>query len=136
MSSTAALSWSLWTSPDPRAALSGPAAGTDVRHSCPRGKLYQSTHISWQGLWHCHPASAIIRSRPVLQSPEVVLRRYETLMVARPDLEEPQLKALLDEISALIVREGGIVKSIDVWGMRRLEYPIEHEESGQYAVIN
>jgi len=64
------------------------------------------------------------------------LRRYETLMVARPNLEEPQLKALLDEISALIVREGGIVKSIDVWGMRRLEYPIEHEESGQYAVIN
>lgn len=64
------------------------------------------------------------------------MRRYETLMVARPNLEEPQLKALLDEISALIVREGGIVKSIDVWGMRRLEYPIEHEESGQYAVIN
>jgi small subunit ribosomal protein S6 len=64
------------------------------------------------------------------------LRRYETLMIARPDLEEPQLKALLDEISALIVREGGIVKSIDVWGARRLEYPIEHQESGQYAVIN
>jgi len=73
---------------------------------------------------------------PCIQSPEVVLRRYETLMIAKPDLEEPQLKALLDEISALIVREGGIVKSIDVWGTRRLEYPIEHQESGQYAVIN
>ena len=73
---------------------------------------------------------------PCFQSPEVVLRRYETLLIAKPDLEETQLKALLDDVSALIVREGGIAKSIDVWGMRRLEYPIKHEESGQYAVIN
>ena len=64
------------------------------------------------------------------------MRRYETLLIARPDLEEEQLKALLDDVSALVVREGGIVKSIDVWGMRRLEYPIKHEESGHYAVIN
>lgn len=64
------------------------------------------------------------------------MRRYETLLIARPDLEEPQLKALLDDVSALIVREGGLVKTVDVWGMRRLEYPIEHQDSGQYAVIN
>jgi small subunit ribosomal protein S6 len=70
------------------------------------------------------------------QSPEVVLRRYETLLIAKPDLEEPQLKALLDDVTALIIREGGVVKSVDVWGLRRLEYPIEHQESGHYAVIN
>lgn len=64
------------------------------------------------------------------------MRRYETLLIARPDLEEPQLKALIDDISALIVREGGHVKTVDVWGLRRLEYPIEHQESGHYAVIN
>lgn len=64
------------------------------------------------------------------------LRKYETLLIARPDLEEEQLKALLNEITALIVREGGVVKGTDVWGLRRLEYPIDHEESGQYAVLN
>lgn len=64
------------------------------------------------------------------------MRKYETLLIARPDLEEDQLKALLDEISDLIKREGGAVKGIDVWGLRRLEYPIEHEESGHYAVVN
>jgi small subunit ribosomal protein S6 len=64
------------------------------------------------------------------------LRRYETLLIARPDLEEPQLKALLDDVQGLIVRLGGIVKSVDVWGTRRLEYPIDHQESGQYAVLN
>jgi small subunit ribosomal protein S6 len=64
------------------------------------------------------------------------LRKYETLLIARPDLEEEQLKALLNEITALIVREGGVVQGTDVWGLRRLEYPIEHEDSGQYAVLN
>jgi len=64
------------------------------------------------------------------------LRRYETLLIASSDLEEPGLKALLDEVAALIVREGGLVKGIDVWGLRRLEYPIKHQDSGHYAVIN
>jgi small subunit ribosomal protein S6 len=64
------------------------------------------------------------------------LRKYETLMIASSDLEEPGLKALLDEVTGLIAREGGVVKSVDVWGLRRLEYPIKHQESGHYAVIN
>jgi small subunit ribosomal protein S6 len=64
------------------------------------------------------------------------LRKYETLMIASSDLEEPGLKALLDDVTALIVREGGVIKSVDVWGLRRLEYPINHQESGHYAVIN
>ncbi|HEY5526332.1 MAG TPA: 30S ribosomal protein S6 [Candidatus Anoxymicrobiaceae bacterium] len=64
------------------------------------------------------------------------MRKYETLMIASSDLEEPGLKALLDEVTGLIAREGGVVKSVDVWGLRRLEYPIKHQESGHYAVIN
>lgn len=64
------------------------------------------------------------------------MRKYETLLIARPGLEEDQLKALLDEIAGLIKREGGAVSGIDVWGLRRLEYPIDHEESGHYAVVN
>lgn len=63
------------------------------------------------------------------------MRKYETLLIVRPDLEEGQVKALLDEITALIVREGGTVNRVDDWGLRRLEYPIQHEESGHYAVF-
>ncbi len=63
------------------------------------------------------------------------MRKYETMLIARPDLEEEQLRALLDEISALISREGGKVTGVDVWGVRRLEFPIKHEQSGQYAVL-
>lgn len=64
------------------------------------------------------------------------MRKYETLVIARTDLGEDGLKSLLDEISAIIAREGGSVADIDIWGQRKLEYPIENEETGQYAVIN
>jgi small subunit ribosomal protein S6 len=64
------------------------------------------------------------------------LRKYETLLIIRPGLEEEQVKALLDDVSAVIAREGGSVSNVDLWGMRRLEYPIKREESGHYAVVN
>jgi small subunit ribosomal protein S6 len=67
---------------------------------------------------------------------EVILRSYETLMIIRQSLEEEETKAVLDDISALITREGGTIKGVDLWGLRRLEYPIDREESGHYAVIN
>ncbi|MFH1149106.1 MAG: 30S ribosomal protein S6 [Actinomycetota bacterium] len=64
------------------------------------------------------------------------MRKYETLLIARPDMEDEQLKKLLDDVSGIIAREGGSVTGVDVWGLRRLEYPIKHEESGHYAVVN
>ena len=63
-------------------------------------------------------------------------RKYETMIIAQPDLEEDQVKALLDDVSALISREGGEVTGVDVWGLRRLEFPIKHQENGHYAVVN
>ena len=64
------------------------------------------------------------------------MRKYETLMIIRPGLEEDEIKGVLDGVSALIAREGGTVNGVDVWGLRRLEYPIKREESGHYAVVN
>jgi len=64
------------------------------------------------------------------------LRKYETMLIGRSDLDDDQFKALVDELSALIVKEGGSVTAVDVWGLRRLEYPINHQESGRYAVLS
>jgi len=64
------------------------------------------------------------------------LRKYETMLIVRPDLEEEQVKAIIDEVSALVARQGGSVTGVDVWGLRKLEYPIKREERGHYAVIH
>lgn len=64
------------------------------------------------------------------------MRKYETVVIVRPGLEEPEVKAVLDEVQGIITKQGGSVTGVDVWGLRRLEYPIDHEESGQYAVVS
>jgi len=64
------------------------------------------------------------------------LRKYETMLILRPGLEEDQVKAMLDEVVAFIRRQEGTITGVDLWGLRRLEYPIKHEESGHYAVVN
>ncbi len=64
------------------------------------------------------------------------MRKYETLLIAKSELDEDQLKAVLDDVTGLIVSKGGTVSGVDVWGLRRLEYPIDHEESGHYAVVS
>lgn len=64
------------------------------------------------------------------------LRKYEMLFIARSELDEDRLQALIDDVSSLIAREGGTVTGVDIWGLRRLEYPIDNEESGHYAVVS
>lgn len=64
------------------------------------------------------------------------MRKYETLLIVRPDVDEEDLKSVIEEIKSIISRQGGKVTSVDNWGVRRLEYPIKREEKGRYAVVN
>jgi len=64
------------------------------------------------------------------------LRKYETLLIIRPDVDEEDLKSLLEEVKNIISQQGGRVTGVDNWGVRRLEYPIKREEKGRYAVVN
>jgi len=64
------------------------------------------------------------------------LRKYETLLILRSDLEEEQVKTILDEVAAIVGKDGGGMAGVDDWGTRKLEYPIDHEETGHYAILN
>lgn len=64
------------------------------------------------------------------------MRKYEALLILKQELDEDQLKAVTDEVTAIVAREGGTVTKVDPWGQRRLEYQIKHEDTGHYAVVN
>lgn len=63
------------------------------------------------------------------------MREYETLLIIRPQVDEERLKAIIEEVERIITGQDGTVNSCDVWGLRKLEYPIKREENGQYVVI-
>jgi small subunit ribosomal protein S6 len=63
------------------------------------------------------------------------MREYELMYIARPNFEPEQYEALQERVAALISRGGGEMTGLDVWGKRRLGYPIKHETDGHYVVL-
>ena len=63
------------------------------------------------------------------------MREYELMYVTLPNLEPEQQEALQERVSEIVVRDGGEVTGLDVWGKRRLGYPIQHETEGYYVLL-
>lgn len=61
---------------------------------------------------------------------------YEVLFVIDPTLEDEKKDAAVERVKEVITSEGGEVGEVDVWGLRKLAYPIQKKSEGYYAVIN
>ena len=64
-----------------------------------------------------------------------IMNRYETIFVLDSSLEEEKINALQEKFTALIAGAGE-VESVDVWGKRRLAYPINYKTEGYYVLVN
>lgn len=64
------------------------------------------------------------------------MRTYELLCIFQPDLDENGLKGMLAKITGWVSESGGSVDKVDVWGRRRLAYPIRKQMEGQYVLLN
>ncbi|GAB4525791.1 MAG: 30S ribosomal protein S6 [Anaerolineales bacterium] len=63
------------------------------------------------------------------------MRAYELVFIAHPDLEETAFNELVTKIQGWITEAGGSISKVDVWGKRKLAYPIRKQREGQYALI-
>jgi len=64
------------------------------------------------------------------------LRRYELMIILDPDLEERTVAPSLEQYLTVVRNAGGSVEKVDVWGRRRLAYPIIKKVEGIYAVVD
>ena len=64
------------------------------------------------------------------------MRRYEVMIILDPNQDERTVAPSLDKFLENVRKDGGKVENVDVWGKRRLAYPIDKKEEGIYAVIN
>lgn len=78
-------------------------------------------------------ASAI---RPMPSSPQggEKMKKYEVMFIIDPTLEDAQKDATVETVKGIIAAEGE-VENVDVWGMRKLAYPIQKKNEGYYVVI-
>ena len=62
-------------------------------------------------------------------------RRYETVYIFDPALEEPAITERLDRFHALLTKDSkGTITNLAQWGKRSLAYPIKKKDSGYYVV--
>ncbi len=64
------------------------------------------------------------------------MRQYEMMVILDPEIDERTVAPSLDKYLTVISNDNGTVDKVDIWGRRRLAYPIKKKADGIYAVIN
>jgi small subunit ribosomal protein S6 len=58
------------------------------------------------------------------------------MVILDPEVDERTVGPSLDQYLAAVKEAGGSVDKVDIWGRRRLAFPIKKRNDGVYAVIN
>ena len=61
-----------------------------------------------------------------------MVRDYELMLILPPELEEAATADTLQRVRGFVTTHGGEVDAFEVWGRRRLSYPIRHHRDGIY----
>lgn len=60
---------------------------------------------------------------------------YETAFILTPVLSEPQMKEAVQKVKDFLVGEGATIENEELWGLRKLAYPIQKKSTGFYVLL-
>jgi small subunit ribosomal protein S6 len=63
------------------------------------------------------------------------VRRYELMLVFRPDAPDERIAAIIDRTTRQITTGGGQIVKVAPWGRRRLAYAIDRHREGAYHIV-
>ena len=64
------------------------------------------------------------------------MRRYELMLVLRPDAPEDRIQAVLEKTTRHVTETGGQIVKAAPWGRRRLAYQVDRYRDGSYHIIH
>jgi small subunit ribosomal protein S6 len=64
------------------------------------------------------------------------VRRYELMLVIRPDAPDDRVQVLLEKVARQIAGSGGQIVKAAPWGRRRLAYQIDRYREASYHIIH
>jgi len=62
------------------------------------------------------------------------MNKYELMFIIDPILEGDKKEAAIQTVKDIIAADGE-VSAVDIWGTKRLAYPIQKKNEGYYVVI-
>lgn len=63
------------------------------------------------------------------------MRPYEVMVIFDVDLEEDDVRQLVDRVVETVRSRGGTPGSVDHWGRRSFAYEMKHRSEGYYVLI-
>ena len=63
------------------------------------------------------------------------MRKYETVFISDPDLQDQAREDLLEKVRNIIAKENGLLLHFDDWGNKKLAYEIKKKLRGHYTCV-
>ncbi|MFM2098061.1 MAG: hypothetical protein RIT06_689 [Chloroflexota bacterium] len=63
------------------------------------------------------------------------MRRYELMLILRPDVADDRTKAIFERTARSITEQGGTILKDVAWGRRRMAYEIDGVRDGVYQIF-
>ena len=60
------------------------------------------------------------------------MRSYQSVLILKPDIEEPRVDDVLEKIGGFIKSNGGAILKTEKWGKKRLAYRVKKNRFGIY----
>ena len=64
------------------------------------------------------------------------MRRYETIVILRPNSGEEEINRVIETTTGIITDEKGSIIELNKWGMKKLAYLIKKESLGYYVYFD
>lgn len=94
-----------------------------------------AAHIAlWVALWACYNRLNSFRKLRELSLAFQRMRDYELVMIISPEADEEETAATIERVAGLITGHGGSISEQETWGLRRLAYPIQRFQEGNYVL--
>jgi small subunit ribosomal protein S6 len=62
-------------------------------------------------------------------------RLYEVMFIVRPDVEDEEVDKLIESFTTTVKNGGGLVKSVEKMGRRKLAYLVRKFNDGNYVLL-
>ena len=64
-----------------------------------------------------------------------MLKNYETVFILNPVLSDDQMKDAVGTYEQLLKKNGAEIVNVEMWGLKKLAYAIQHKSTGFYNLI-
>ncbi len=63
------------------------------------------------------------------------MNKYETVFILTPVLSDAQMKEAVEKFTKVLADNGAAIVNEELWGLRKLAYPIDKKSTGFYALV-